>query len=551
MTMTAWPVIERELRAAARHPFTYWIRVLGASALLVVFATMMMDQPGNAPTLGAELFGNLNTALFAAIWLLGPSLTADCISRERRDGTLGFLFLTPLTAQSVVIGKSLIHGLRAMSMMLAALPVLAVAFLLGGVNWREGVLALFLNLSSVCLALAAGLAASCRTQQWNRALLLAEVIAAALLALISAIYCFGMLMQVAVPYVPGISWDAVEFEEFIEGMFLLFTNAGGAWSQGLSAIPSPAAGRSWIWVTGEILLLSMLILALVVCVVARRVGKTWQEKPPTARRHWWRQLLLKPLIWRAFFRHRMRRRLDRNPIGWLQQYSTLSRVTKWGWFLFVVLVESCMVAWAGWSGLDECQFWVVLLVLLGLAASAAGSFRREREAGTLELILVTPLSVGQIIFGRLRGVWGQFLPTIALLLLLFALLAESGIPGSWSYGWPWRFDENTAFGLLVALSFLTIPVLGLYCSLVRKSFLSAWISTALAGLVLPWLIAYFVPGIIWSLLRESLTYRHYGRLLSGGAQWLLMSGACLQLLFAATTAGLLFRNLRRRKFAFA
>ena len=118
--MNVWPVMHRELRAEARHAFNYWLRVLGASVLLAVFAVMMLDPRDHGPELGAKLFGNLNTALFVAIWVLAPLLTADCISRERREGTLGLLFLTPLTSRGIVIGKGLIHTLRATTMVFAA-----------------------------------------------------------------------------------------------------------------------------------------------------------------------------------------------------------------------------------------------------------------------------------------------------------------------------------------------------------------------------------------------------------------------------------------------
>ena len=174
--MNALPVIGRELRVEARHAFNYWLRVLGVTVALGIFVVMMLDQQGSASQLGAKLFGNLNTALFIAIWVLVPLLTADCISRERRVGTLGLLLLTRLTSRGVVVGKCLIHGLRAATMLLAALPVLALPFLLGGVTWREDVTALLFDSGSVCLALAAGLIASSCCKQWNRALVLSEVL---------------------------------------------------------------------------------------------------------------------------------------------------------------------------------------------------------------------------------------------------------------------------------------------------------------------------------------------------------------------------------------
>src|ERR1051326_489199 len=215
--MSVWPVIERELRAEARHAFTYWLRALSASVSLIIFAVMMIEPGGNASALGAKLFGNLNTALFGAIWLLVPLFTADCLSREQREGTLGILFLTPLTARAVVIGKGLIHALRALTMLAAALPVLAVPFLLGGVTWREGLMALLIDLSSVSLARAAGLLASAYCKQWNRAHGLGVVLALVILSGFALVMVFVEIGQVAVRFIPGLTWRDVSLDEIVFG----------------------------------------------------------------------------------------------------------------------------------------------------------------------------------------------------------------------------------------------------------------------------------------------------------------------------------------------
>src|SRR5206468_1203063 len=157
--------------AEARHDFTYWLRLAGASALLVVFVLTLADQRLSAPQLGAILFGNLHTALVFAIWMLVPLLTADCISRERREGTLGLLFLTRLSAQDIVAAKTLAHALRALTLWLAVLPVLMIPFLLGGVTWMEALLSVAISFSAVCWALSAGLVASAWSKSWLRSLL--------------------------------------------------------------------------------------------------------------------------------------------------------------------------------------------------------------------------------------------------------------------------------------------------------------------------------------------------------------------------------------------
>ena len=122
----------REMRAESRRPFSYWLRVLGVAAVLVACFSAVRTQevieinlamsglpasqwppfasrpplPDPAQVLGSLLFGNVNAALFVALWVLVPLLASDCISREKREGTLGLLFLTPLAAWEVVTGKS-------------------------------------------------------------------------------------------------------------------------------------------------------------------------------------------------------------------------------------------------------------------------------------------------------------------------------------------------------------------------------------------------------------------------------------------------------------
>jgi ABC-type transport system involved in multi-copper enzyme maturation permease subunit len=166
--MTSWPVIHRELCGEARHSWTYWSRVLGAGAVLVVWFGTAWGQPTNPAQWGSHLFGTLNATLFALIWLVVPVLAADCISRERREGTLGLLFLTSLTGSAIVVGKSIMHGLRGLAVLLAAVPVMAFPFLVGGISGVDIVTALGFDLTALFLALSAGLLASSSASNGRR-----------------------------------------------------------------------------------------------------------------------------------------------------------------------------------------------------------------------------------------------------------------------------------------------------------------------------------------------------------------------------------------------
>lgn len=79
----------------------------------------------------------------------GSFLTSDCISSEKREGTLGLLFLTPLNGLDIVLGKLICHGLQTFYGICAIFPIFFLPLLIGGVTWAE--------VSRIVLALALGL----------------------------------------------------------------------------------------------------------------------------------------------------------------------------------------------------------------------------------------------------------------------------------------------------------------------------------------------------------------------------------------------------------
>ena len=112
-----------------------------------------------------------------------------------------------------------------------------------------------------------------------------------------------------------------------------------------------------------------------------------------------------------------------------------------------------------------------------MAFSAVGSFQREKQNGALELLLVTPLREEQIILGRLRGIWEQFLPAFAILLFSVASIPNhSGYYGS----------HRDSFSMTNAIGgFIVVPIVGLYFAMQIKNFLASWLLTCAITLFLP------------------------------------------------------------------
>ena len=111
---------------------------------------------------GNGLFLQLNLLLFSLIWILVPLVCFDAVSRERREGTLSLLFLTPLRPIDVLMAKGFLHGLRIAVCLLATIPIMMVPFLLGGVTLLDALRMFFLDASAGILAWFATMVASVR-----------------------------------------------------------------------------------------------------------------------------------------------------------------------------------------------------------------------------------------------------------------------------------------------------------------------------------------------------------------------------------------------------
>jgi ABC-type transport system involved in multi-copper enzyme maturation permease subunit len=156
--MNYLPVVGRELRVAARKRSSFWLRVAAAATALAVGAFLLIlnrTQGVGTPALGSELFYALAWMCLAVGLCSGLFFTSDCLSEEKREGTLGLLFLTELRGFDVVLGKLLATSLRGGYALLAVLPVIALTQLMGGVTgpqyWKSSLAllnALFCSLSA-------------------------------------------------------------------------------------------------------------------------------------------------------------------------------------------------------------------------------------------------------------------------------------------------------------------------------------------------------------------------------------------------------------------
>src|SRR5215831_11373821 len=154
--MSFLPIVHRELRAASWRKTTHRVRWWTATfAIILGLGFIGVAGLAGSSTIGLVLFRILTGLSLFVCLLAGVLLTADCLSQEKRDGTLGLLFLTDLSGYDVVLGKFVANSISAFYALFALLPVTAVSLLLGAVTgaefWRTALAlinALFVSLSA-------------------------------------------------------------------------------------------------------------------------------------------------------------------------------------------------------------------------------------------------------------------------------------------------------------------------------------------------------------------------------------------------------------------
>ncbi len=156
--MTFLPIVGRELRVAARRPLTYWGRALFALLAIVigVFVYLANYRSGSL-SFAEDLFGWLVFLATCYCLFSGVGFTADSLSEEKREGTLGLLFLTDLRGYDVILGKLAATSMSGFYAVLALSPMLAVPLLLGGVTigqfWRVVLVLVLTALFSLAAAI--------------------------------------------------------------------------------------------------------------------------------------------------------------------------------------------------------------------------------------------------------------------------------------------------------------------------------------------------------------------------------------------------------------
>lgn len=492
--MTFLPIVARELRVAARRPGSYWNRLVAAALALVVGTLVYASfSVQNLPELGLALFAALAGLAFIFCALAGARLTADTISEERREGTLGLLFLTDLKGYDIVLGKLAASSLNGVYSLLAIVPILGLAVLFGGVSGRQFGLTVLVLLNTLFCSLAVGNWVSTCFENSRRAVLVTALLMLGL--------CLGpwfvMWLQAIRQSFSGPPDFSVVTPSPLLALLIAILPAN-AMPPGVGGLFVPLFWPS----VGTVFGLGVLCLALSSFAVPR----VWRDRPPGSwrerLRREWDRLKFGAGPARAALRARM---LARNPIFWLHARERFKPLLAW-----LALVGG--VAFLAWMRWKLPQDWhdpgfllsfsqgVYGMLKLWIAAAVVVRLAEDRRSGALELLLTVPLTLRDFSHGLRRALQRQFLGP-----LLAVLLADV-----WFCALHLRYDYSSqdlvlalyaARTSLLMLDVVTLWQLGPWVAVTARQPNQAAANLLVRVCVLPWLV--WLGGVITLALLDA------------------------------------------------
>ncbi len=474
------PVFAVELRGAGRRWQTFVLRAGFVAALLGALAFVWWVQVTERQARSARDLARVGEGFYyalvgtqlALLLLAAPAATAGAVCQDKARGALLHLLVTDLSDAEIVLGKLAARLVPVFSLLLAGLPVLAVATLLGGIDPGSVFGAFLVSAGVAVFGCALALALSVWAGRTQEALLAAYLVEAVGLLAAPVWVLVGQFARGPVAAGPP-AWVKKS-----NPFWLAFAPY---------ASPRSSGPDDPLWfLAGSLALAAVLTLAAVAGV--RRVAVRQAGATSRPRRRGWRL----PSPWRWL----PGPSLEGNPVLWREWHRR--RPSRWLGFIWTLFALAAVVATALTFPLGSLDYrsrelptltnaFVVVFGLLLFSVTAVTSLSEERARGSLDVLLTTPLSTPSIVWGKW---WGAY-RTVPLLAALPALNLAALNRGGES--WPLAVaDVALIFAYGAALASLG---LALATWLPRLGRAAAW---SAAGYVLMTIVPLLAAGLLRS-----------------------------------------------------
>lgn len=411
------PIILRIVSNGSRRPRHLWIRSGFLAALMVALLFGTLGSVSSTRMLaqrGATAFTALSFVQITLICVLTPLFMAGAIAQESNPRTWEILLTTPLNRVQIVLGNMFGRLFFVLALLVAALPLMMSTQFFGGVPpaavWGSfGI--------SACTALL--VAAVAVTLSVTRSAGKRSVFVFYSTVVLYMFVTWAADLALRKPVAQGSLAETTTFftaiNPFLALQCLLLPS---------SYQPPPSVDGGLLfnaWMTHPVRTYGLLCVLLSATMLTLSTVTVRSLGTRTIKTPWWRKLFQKQgdsvraamTVWH-------------NPIAWresqLRGTSLAALAGRWGFVLAgvtggIVLLLGHRLGWYNLDGLRlalgttlGAETVVIVLTALNMSATAVS---REREDGSLDIILTTPIQPGPYLAGKMRGLI-QFLAPMLL-----------------------------------------------------------------------------------------------------------------------------------------
>jgi len=439
------PICMRLVQGGSRQLRHFSIRAGYLAVMVLVLLFVLLGQvSGSSPSLrelagaGANMFQLVSYLQVILICLLTPIFMAGAIAQEANPRTWDILLTTPLNNLQVVLGNLFGRLFFVVALLFSSLPLFVMTQYFGGVPGESIFWSYLIAGASALLVAAVAVTLSVTRTAGRRAVM---------------IFYFGVIAFLAITYGGDrITGEAVgvgtarnvsfftALNPFLSLRVLLESNNyiprdfSGEDVSWLTAVwlGRPITAFLWFCVGTSVILITLSTLRV------RVIGTKMSANP------WYRRLMgLAP----RGATERPARHVGRNPITWRERTARGKSVGaiagRWGFVALGLAAIGTMIALHRTGGMSTPNFQlavvativgeIVIIVLVALNQSAT-AVSREREDGSLDIILTTPIQPGPYLRGKHQGLLQFLVPMLLVpigsmaILSLYAMTNAFGNP---------------------------------------------------------------------------------------------------------------------------
>jgi len=484
------PIVMRLVQGGSRRTRHLYIRA-GYLALMIVVlllvllnATQVSLSMRELAAAAANMFSQVSYLQVGLICLLTPVFMAGAIAQEANPRTWDIILTTPMNALQIVLGNLFGRLFFILALLFSSLPLFTVTQFFGGVP-GETVFASYAIAACSALAVAAiAITLSVTRTAGRRAVFIFYI--SVVIYLFATYFVDAQLRSPVGPGSPARHTTIMTpVNPFLALEVLLQSNTYVPRS--FVGVDASFARRLWfgkpitVFCWGAVLLSAALMVFSTLRV--RAVGAKTGTIP------WYRRLFglgAKNAL------ERQPRSVGRNPIVWREAHSrgkTLGAMAgRWSFVAFGVLLAIVLVTLFHTGAISKIVLRdalatvltaeVIIITLLALNMSAT-AVSREREDGSLDIILTTPIQPGPYLWGKLRGLIQFLVPMILVPVVTATIVAIYVLFDGFGHPDGVTLQEQSATTSAVVTVPIMMPALALTLPLVLPAFIAACVITGL------------------------------------------------------------------------